>query len=110
MSDVATQWISIDTAVDPDDLATVRGMVERRLEGDERAQVLSMLFDDPHSVAPRTLTQVNEGHPLPPDAKALILELVAAELSDSAIADQLGVSRQAVTGVRTAADRRARVA
>lgn len=81
--------------------ATVTAMVERRMTGEDRRQVLAMLFDPPQSRRTKAPSKVRDGDPLPPEAKQQIRALISqGGLSDAAIADQLGVSRQAVTGVR----------
>lgn len=100
-SEASPAWLWGDTTVDSESIEKVRGMVMRRLDGDDRDQVLSMLFDAPHEAVPKTLSEMAEGHRLPEEARAAIRARLGRGMSDQAIADELGISRQAVTGVRT---------
>ncbi|WP_396645392.1 hypothetical protein [Microbacterium sp.] len=102
--DQDTLTAGIVYAITPEQESTVRDLVRRRC-GDDAAHVAEMLFATPHSVERRTPAQLAMGNKLPPEAKDRIRELLATGLTDVAIADQLGVSRQSVTGVRTGAMR-----
>ena len=105
--DQDTLGITSTATVAEADARAVRLLIIRRC-GDDADQVESMLFAEPHSVAQRTPAQLAMGNKLPQEAKDQVLALIDGGLSDVAIADQLGISRQAVTGVRSAARRRAR--
>jgi hypothetical protein len=79
----------------------VRALVDERLDGVAREQVLSMLFDVPLSRLEVPPSRLNEGQPLREDVKELIRqEIRTSDLSTASIADKFGVSPQAVVGVR----------
>jgi hypothetical protein len=78
---------------------TVRQLVERRLPGDDGRRVLDMLFQEPEKRIYISPSKLRQGRPLTVDEKAQIRELGGKGLLHSAIADIVGVTRQAVTGV-----------
>ncbi|QYF98474.1 helix-turn-helix domain-containing protein [Microbacterium sp. PAMC21962] len=100
-------WMWSDASIRAEDAATVRAGVSSRFKGDERDQILGMLLGSTQPTIPAAISKLRQGDKLPDEAKAQILALVATGMSDAEIADQLGVSRQAVTGVRSHAQKRA---
>ena len=95
------ELISTTAGVTDQERATVTAMVERRMADPERQQVLDMLFAPPRSARTIAPSKVRDGEALPEEAKQQIRALVDQGLTDAAIAEQLGVSRQAVTGCRS---------
>lgn len=84
----------------------VRQMVEKRLCGEERELVLDVLFAEPAKRIYISPSKIREGNPLSESEKESIRSWAGSGLLHSEIAEKVGVSRQAVTGVLTGARRK----